>query len=60
MKSPIYVEVPTELKKRIRGHAYAASKTQAEVVTAALVEYLARHGEQPRGPGVRKGKAGES
>ncbi len=48
MSTRIYVEVEPELKERLRRHAYAASKTQAEVVQAALEAYLGR--SVPREP----------
>lgn len=58
MNARIYVDVPPNLKERLREHAYQRSKTQGQVVTAALEEYLDRHGERVKGPGVRKSKGG--
>ena len=60
MNTRIYVEVPSDLKERLREHAYHRSKTQAEVVTAALVEYLDRQGQRQDGRAADADKGGAS
>lgn len=49
MSTRIYVEVPPDLKARLRQHAYQHSMTQAEVVQSALEAFLDRQGQRQDG-----------
>lgn len=48
----VNVEVPERLREQLRQVAANTGRTQAEVLVAAITEYLARYGPRPTRPAV--------